>query len=621
MRFIDVKAFLQREELMKGRRSVDDQIQVFSELRDAENTPYAFLSHRGIASDVDYQEMVNLGGMNTTEQDKIRGRLGYAKLLQACIQAKIDGCELVWIDSCCVDKRNAVELSEALNAAYRWCENSERCYVHLHDVDGPFPAKRDKTRYPDFDGWPEWFSRAWTLQEMIAPRTVLFFNKHWEFIGDKYKFAATLQDITQVPKRVLTDGLSGNRPSVAQIISWGANRRAGRVEDRAYSLMGLLDVNMPLLYGEGKKAFHRLQLEIIRASNDPSIFAWAWHGESVRTGSILADDPSFFRHCSEMEVMDYDKFIQQLKGSFPDEFPSVDESYFGTSAITNRGIHTWMFLRPYVDSGSVFKAWLPCRNGSRGPLVTINLAVQNYNYYRYLLPMDELPTAQSLQFRQLYLSYRMDTYHEVKFEFNDTAIAENGFTCCATYPSGPLNQGASTLTTLSITGTAPLCVKTYTDTQGNGRFSVAFGQFFGLDWVRLVNIPPNKRFSSLDEAKLLVNGAKHAYFMADAPSRGDPRGRIWVYHSRLPQSNWTLRISRMVWEKSRIGVRVDMIRDFSPHDGLDEWRNVDVEVGGFSYCAFVFLCTIIYRKFVAPFVTCGVSCYTIHHARLSIYYR
>ena len=622
MRFINVKAFLRREELMDKGRNVDHRTQVFSEFRDAENTRHAFLSHRWIAPEVDYQEIVNLGKMCRTERDEIRGRLGYTKLLRVCMQSNMDGCGLVWVDSCCIDKRIGVELSEATNAAYRWCENSEKCYVYLHDVDGPFPTVRDKARYPDSDGWPEWFSRVWTLQELIAPRIVQFFNKHWKLIGDKHEFAAMLQDITQVPKRVLIDGLSRNRPCVAQIISWASNRRAGRLENRAYSLMGLLDVNMPLLFGEGKKAFHRLQLEIIRASNDPSIFAWRWHGENVRTGSILADDPSFFDHCSEMEVMGYDEFILQLKESFPDEqFPSVDESHFGTSAITSRGIHTWMFLRPYVDSDSVFKVWLPCRNGSRGPPVTINLAVQDYNYYRYLLPLDELPTARSLQFRQLYLSYRMDTYHDITFEFNDRAIAENGFTCCATYPSEPQNRGAST--TFSLTDTAPLCVKTYAETQGNGRFSVALGQFFGLDWIHLVNIPRNKRFSSLDEAKLLVNGAKHAYFMADASSRGDPCGRIWVYHSRLPRSNWIVRLSRMIWEKTRIGIRMDVFRDSSFHDGLglDEWRNMNVEVGGISYCARVLLCTIIHRKFVVPCMTCGVWCYTIHRARPSVDYR
>ena len=147
---------------------------------------------------------------------------------------------------------------------------------------------------------------------MIAPSNVQFFNKEWEPIGDKRRLARTLEKITGVPGHILTDGLYGDRPCVAQIMSWAANRTTTRVEDRAYSLMGLLGVNMPMLYGEGKKAFHRLQLEIIRTSNDQSIFAWSWN-EGVRTGSILADDPSVFHHCSTMELMDPDKFIESLK--------------------------------------------------------------------------------------------------------------------------------------------------------------------------------------------------------------------------------------------------------------------------------------------------------------------
>ena len=133
----------------------------------------------------------------------------------------------------------------------------------------PFPL-----REIDFNGWPEWFSRRWTLQELIAPTNVQFLNKNWQTIGDKRTLAPILEYITGVPEDILVDGLRGNRPCVAQIMSWAAHRTTTRVEDRAYSLMGLLDINMPMLYGEGRKAFHRLQLETIRTSNDQSIFAW-----------------------------------------------------------------------------------------------------------------------------------------------------------------------------------------------------------------------------------------------------------------------------------------------------------------------------------------------------------
>ncbi|KIM65930.1 hypothetical protein SCLCIDRAFT_61902, partial [Scleroderma citrinum Foug A] len=221
------------------------------EFADDEATEYAILSHRWIAQEVDYTKMVELAKMNE-ERDEIRQRDGYRKILQSCEQAQKDGYEWLWVNTCCIDKRSSSELFEAINSMYRWYENAKVCYVYLHDVPDPwFPAVGDDERYPDFGGWPEWFSRGWTLQELIAPSNVQFLNKDWQSIGNKTTLAPTLRKITGA-----------------------ANRTTTRVEDRAYSLMGLLDMNMPMLYGEGKKAFHRLQLEIIRASNDQSIFAW-----------------------------------------------------------------------------------------------------------------------------------------------------------------------------------------------------------------------------------------------------------------------------------------------------------------------------------------------------------
>ena len=215
--------------------------------------------------------------------------------------------EWLWVDTCCIDKRSSAELSEAINSMYRWYANAKVCYAYLHDVPGSsLPTARDK-RYFDFNGWPEWFSRGWTLQELIAPTNVQFLNKNWQTIGDKRTLAPILEYITGVPEDILVDGLRGNRPCVAQIMSWAAHRTTTRVEDRAYSLMGLLDINMPMLYGEGRKAFHRLQLETIRTSNDQSIFAWYPNRqERNQPGSILADDPSCFELCDRMELMGHD---------------------------------------------------------------------------------------------------------------------------------------------------------------------------------------------------------------------------------------------------------------------------------------------------------------------------
>ena len=309
MRLIIVKAFLARESLIREGKRLDRRTKVL-EFGDDEAIEYAILSHRWVGQEVDYDEMVGLAKMAVEERDEIRQRDGYQKVLQSCEQAQKDGCEWSWVDTCCIDKRSSAELSEAINSMYRWYENAKVCYAYLHDVtDSRLPTASDDERYPTSKGWPEWFSRGWTLQELIAPSNVQFLNKDWQSIGEKWTLAPTLRKITGIPEHILRHGLDGNRPCVAQIMSWAAHRTTTRVEDRAYSLMGLLDV---MLYGEGKKAFHRLQLEIIRASNDQSIFAW--HSSiGTRPDSMLADDPSFCWQCGGMELMGCDECIQCLK--------------------------------------------------------------------------------------------------------------------------------------------------------------------------------------------------------------------------------------------------------------------------------------------------------------------
>ncbi|KAL4071631.1 heterokaryon incompatibility protein-domain-containing protein [Scleroderma yunnanense] len=571
MRLINVKVFLGREELIRDGRRLDRRTKVL-EFRDDEVTAYAILSHRWINQEVNYDEMVELAKMDAEERDEIRQRDGYRKILDSCERAKKDGYEWLWVDTCCIDKRSSAELSEAINSMYQWYENARVCYVYLHDVPGSsFPTGADNEGYPDSNGFPEWFSRGWTLQEMIAPSNVQFFNKGWQPLGDKRTLAYTLSHITQVPQYILTDGLSSNRPCVAQIMSWAANRTTTRVEDRAYSLLGLLDVNMPMLYGEGKKAFQRLQLEIIRMSDDQTIFAWGLDRETRRTGSILADDPSFFRGCSKMELMDPDDFIQYLKKSIPaEELPTMEEDQFGTFPITNRGIQIWMLLCPYVGSDSVFEAWLPCRFHPWSRPVRIPLALWKSNYYRYFTTGEGSSTGKTLQFRQLYLRYQ-DTPHRATFEVDDSAITKNGFAYSCTYP--PELTG----NTITLTSTDPLCIKVYSDTQANCLLSVGFGQCFGQNWIHFIYGRPSwGMWTTFEYDQMLVGGPEYARSMPEMRFRGGCYGRVWVKHTRLPRSTWTVQTSCVMWESSRsCGIKIDVFRN--PYNGSDEWVGFDVE--------------------------------------------
>ena len=540
------------------------------EFRDDEATEYAILSHRWIdPTEVDYEEMIDLAKMDREERDEICGRLGYKKIVNTCQQAKQDGYEWVWIDTCCIDKRSSAELSEAINSMYRWYENAKTCYAYLHDVDGPsLPTEEDKEKYHKSNGWPEWFSRGWTLQEMIAPRNLQFFNKHWQPIGDKKGLAQDLRWITGVPVHILSDGLEGNHPCVAQIISWAANRTTTRVEDKAYSLMGLLDVNMPMLYGEGKKAFHRLQLEIIRSSNDQSIFAWG-HRSDVRIGSVLADEPSDFEDCSEMKLMDHDQFIKRFPKDHSDVF-----------LITNRGIQIWMPLHRHRDSNSIFRAYLPCCYGAAAIEVSINLVLWNSNYYRYpSIARDadrgdypDYPRA--TKFRQVYLRYQDASNHTVTFDIDDSVMIENGFTCSHVDTGNTGNRG----NTFTLTNTNPYCVKIYSEERGDGRFEVDFGQCLGLDWVHL-DVARHPEPWIDDTLKIQVPGG--ALSMADAPSHDKSLGRLWVCHLRLPGSTWMVRIYRVAWERSKIRLRIEIFRSSHFQNGLSEWNAYDVEVSNF----------------------------------------
>ncbi|KAL4078710.1 heterokaryon incompatibility protein-domain-containing protein [Scleroderma yunnanense] len=601
MYMINVKAFIKREQAMEMGKE-DCRINVL-EFRDDEATDYAILSHRWTSTEVGYKEMIKLAKMKEHGQKAVRTRDGYRKILASCEQAKRDGYEWLWVDTCCIDKRSSAELSEAINSMYRWYANSKVCYAYLHDIiSTSFPTEVNNKKYPNSNGWPEWFSRGWTLQEMIAPSNVQFFNKHWQLIGDKQMHACTLEQITSVPGYILTRGLSSDRPCVAQIMSWAANRKTTRVEDRAYSLLGLLDVNMPMLYGEGKKAFQRLQLEIIRTSNDQSIFAWGFesakkelilnHGKETedsrrgrrigRSGSILADDPSFFRDCGYMRLKDRNYFIQTIKALNlirEEELRSIDEDQLDVFPITNRGIQMGVFLSPYAGSDSTFQAWLPCEY--LGSPVRILLVLRNSNYYRYYEMKNrqgDYPTSGTLQFRQVYLKYQ-DTHPDVAFEIDDSAIIENGFTHCSTYPSEPPGNP------FTLTNTDPSCIKVYTHDRDGCRLGVGVGQYFGQHWIHVVCEEPAdgyslEKYAEEEYYNMLVNASEHAQSMAEVYSRFFLPGehQCWIKYTCLPGLTWTVRTSCVEWESS-YGVRIEILR--YPYNGPDRWTSIKVEGGRF----------------------------------------
>ncbi|KAI6022071.1 heterokaryon incompatibility protein-domain-containing protein [Pisolithus marmoratus] len=484
MWLLDVRAVLDRE---KDVQEVDAEIKVLKE-PDDEGTSYAILSHRW-GAEVDHGEMAGLPAMEARQRDVIKRRDGYQKIIRSCKQAEKDGYSWLWIDTCCIDKRSSAELSEAINSMYRWYRNAQRCYVYLGDVDeSAFPTEQDFSKFRKSNGWPVWFSRGWTLQELIAPKEVEFFNKNWVSIGTKQDLISTLEDITRIPSEVLRDGqlLSGTnswrRPYVAQVMSWAADRKTMRVEDRAYSLLGLFDVNMPLLYGEGSKAFQRLQLEIIRVFSDHSILAWNPKGRLGYIGNILADDPSCFRSCHDTEeVYRYD-FLdslgsymrQDMLGRTIDRIKSVLLRRRARSLqlsrwdVTNLGIQMTLSVLPDRDIPRYFAAILPCRD-RYGNLITLDLeshgnrACKSRFHGRY----KGCP-----EFRSLYLDFSRDSESHFDLRFDDSHTSWYGFTRCGTFPREVIGDTVR----FSSHGNT-LTVLVYANDDTGSRFAVGLGYY------------------------------------------------------------------------------------------------------------------------------------------------
>jgi len=218
---------------------------------------YAILSHTWEDGEVSLQEM----GLPSSRQHK----QGFVKITRACETALSLGFEYIWVDTCCIDKTSSAELTESINSMFEWYRKSQSCIVFLADYGADQNAPL---------GPCKWFSRGWTLQELIAPERINFYNSTWGLIGTKANMATRLSETTKIPTDAITGLLSPETFSVAQRMSWAAGRKTTRVEDRAYSLLGLFDISMPMLYGEGTKAFRRLQEEIIKRTNDLTILGW-----------------------------------------------------------------------------------------------------------------------------------------------------------------------------------------------------------------------------------------------------------------------------------------------------------------------------------------------------------
>jgi hypothetical protein len=233
-----------------------------NDLTDNERLKYAILSHtwnKDNDEEVTFEDLVK--GTRS-------GKIGYKKISFCVKQAIRDGIQYIWVDTCCINKsNNGVELQHAINSMFRWYRNAEKCYVYLEDVPDPEIDAGGQSHQTPWElslRTSRWFTRGWTLQELIAPEVAEFFSKDWHSLGSKATLERQISEITHIPVQALR-GSCLDGFSVIERISWGEKRQTKYEEDQVYSLLGICGVYMPLNYGEGKEyAFQRLHDEIQR---------------------------------------------------------------------------------------------------------------------------------------------------------------------------------------------------------------------------------------------------------------------------------------------------------------------------------------------------------------------
>ncbi|KAK9781192.1 putative Heterokaryon incompatibility domain-containing protein [Seiridium cardinale] len=310
-------------------RLIDTHTHVLLEPWKAADKEYAILSHTWGAEEVIFQEWEQLfpsgaikGQCPHVRYTGIGNRAGYHKVMQACEQAKRDGIRWLWCDTMCINKESSAELSEAINSMFKWYSEAKICYVYLTDVTLPdleshlgiftsrsnipgwFSSAREFQQHdllrkikPHFLS-SRWWTRGWTLQELLAPLNVVFFAKDWTPLGQKEDLAPWISASTKIHQEALENRAKISTFSIAQRMSWAADRKTTIIEDMTYCLLGIFGINMPMLYGQGEHAFRNLQKEIIKISDDQSIFSWSPIDTAAE--GALARSPAEFQGCGSI---------------------------------------------------------------------------------------------------------------------------------------------------------------------------------------------------------------------------------------------------------------------------------------------------------------------------------
>lgn len=356
-------------------------------LEEPADTPkYAILSHTWGGNELTFEDLAYNNVHTQDNYYKIRGTIEQARLYKI---------QYIWIDTCCIDKRSSAELSEAINSMFQWYKDAQVCFTYLEDLDPDANVDVGLKRC-------RWFQRGWTLQELIAPKDVLFFDRDWNEKGTKVSLQDSISGITGIRKEILLGTAMLGNISAAEKMSWAASRETTRLEDMAYSLLGIFEVNMALIYGEGPKAFTRLQEEIIKHTNDLSILAWdASAGASINPYcGILAESPKVFDFLDKA-------LLQELSDS------TASRTFVPEFAITNRGLRITTELLVSTDVNHGPRGYFLClSNFEKPPGMGIYLRKVGLNSFVRLAHMrltghvgnDSIDWVESLHLQTIYIA-------------------------------------------------------------------------------------------------------------------------------------------------------------------------------------------------------------------------
>lgn len=299
---------------------------------------YAILSHRWLPrGEPTFQDMAS--GMATGP--------GHEKLRRFCEEASSHGFQFSWSDTCCIDKTSSSELDEAIRSIFRWYSNAAICIIHLA-----------QTTSVDCMGLDEWFQRGWTLQELLAPPVVKFFNANW-------------RPLTSEPNDKRDDGIMGRvahitgcgSPSLRAFdpgpfdvdlrMTWAARRKTTRGEDMAYSLMGIFDVTLQPAYGEGaERAFCRLVELIMQSSGNTSVLNWAGQEAASHNSRAFPSSPRcYWGHKpfgSSGQSLDFSNFSRVSRDLGSPSIPYYHSRGGLDLAMTSRGLRVPLVLLPAV---------------------------------------------------------------------------------------------------------------------------------------------------------------------------------------------------------------------------------------------------------------------------------